>query len=77
MSHEDDIGPTGDYPLGQKISADDKGGLRVAMYTDINNGIIFMDFGTNVKWFGMDLETAQNLAAVLQEKIDQLKLSKN
>lgn len=59
------IGATGSHPLGQ-LSADDQGGLRIAIAADKLNGIVRVEFGKPVAWLGLNKQSALDLAAKLR-----------
>lgn len=65
-------GATGDFPQG-RLSDDDQGGLRVAIAADTRNGIVRVDFGKPVAWFGLDKATALALADKLRKYASALK----
>ena len=58
------LGPTGTFPHG-KVRADDQGGLMIAVTA--HEGVVYIDFGVEVKWVGMDASTARGVAASLVE----------
>lgn len=61
------IGATGKFPEG-KLAEHDEGEIRMAVGS--KNGKIVIEFGTSVKWIGMNKEQALALAHSL---IDHLK----
>lgn len=60
-------GPTGLFPEG-KINEDDEGQLQLQVGVDMNNGVVVMDFGTKVAWFGMNPTTAIGIGETLIEQ---------
>lgn len=62
-------GKTNDYPRGM-LNASDEGGLNILM-TVLDNTVV-LDFGTPVKWIGLDKETALMIGAALTEKANSL-----
>ena len=54
-----DLGPTGDYPRG-KFGPDDEGGLNIGITQ--KDGVVVVNFGTPVAWFGMPPEQAIEFA---------------
>lgn len=63
------MGKTGRFPKG-KIAEDDEGELSLAVGT--KNGVVIIDFGTPVKWFGLPPKKARELAIVLMKHADSL-----
>lgn len=61
-------GPTGTYPEG-RTSYDDDGELVIAVGCD--DGIVFVELGTPVKWFGLPPMQARELAESLIKKAEQ------
>jgi hypothetical protein len=58
------LGPTGDFPQG-KLSADDQGGLNVALSHHVapdGTVMVRMDFGTPVAWLSLPQEMAIEFA---------------
>jgi hypothetical protein len=58
----DGLGATGDFPRG-KFRNDDEGGLRIAVGQKDNT--IIVEFGKEVAWLGLDVQTAMGLANTL------------
>jgi hypothetical protein len=57
------LGPTKDYPRG-KLNNDDDGGLAIGVGRD-RDGVIIIEFGTSVKWIGLDQATAIGFAQLI------------
>lgn len=70
------IGATGRFPYG-KADADDEGELQMAVATDHGNGIVRVVFGKPVGWLGLPVQEARALAAILNEKADELERRKS
>lgn len=62
------LGPTGSFPRG-KLSADDEGGLRIAISTV--DSTIRIDFGKPVAWIGLDKPLAIAFAEAIIERARQ------
>jgi hypothetical protein len=54
------FGPTGDFPRG-KLNAEDEGGLQIGIAKD-HDGVIVINFGTEVSWIGLDQASAISFA---------------
>jgi len=65
------LGATGKFPRG-KADEHDEGELRIAIATDHANAIVRIEFGTTVSWLGLPSAEARQLAALLNEKADEL-----
>lgn len=76
MKPKDKLGATGRFPYG-KAGADDEGELRMALATDRANGIVRIIFGKPIAWIGLPAREARQLAAMLNEKADEIERSKN
>lgn len=59
------IGATGRFP-GGKLTPEDDGELKFAITAA--KGKVVVEFGTPVKWFGMNGEQARELAKVLEHR---------
>ena len=60
------IGATGRFPHG-KISKDDEGEIAMAVGSDPSRGVVFIDFGESVQWFGMTAKEVDGLCELLQQ----------
>ena len=58
------IGPTRKYPRGM-LDETDEGELHLALTVDRSNGIIRLDFGTDLSWIGLPKAQAETLANAL------------
>lgn len=56
------LGPTGRFPQG-KANKHDEGELRFA--AGVRDGVVVLDFGKSVAWFGMDPDAAITLGELL------------
>lgn len=65
------LGATGRFPYG-KASSDDEGELRLAIGSDIANGIIRIEFGKPISWLGLPSHQARELAKLLMDKADEV-----
>lgn len=63
------LGKTNDFPRG-KFNQHDEGGLNIGIFT--KDKTIIIDFGTPVKWIGLDKQTALSLATNLFERANKL-----
>lgn len=59
------------YPQAPKISPDDKGALKVVMANKGDQVVI--EFDARLRWFSMDIRTAEEFIANLQGHVLQLK----
>lgn len=64
-------GPTGEFPAGM-LRPDDKGELNLAITH--THGRVVVLFGTEVKWLGMEPDTARALAMELLERADKAQI---
>lgn len=69
MTDNEQPGKTGDFPRG-KLNEHDEGGLRIAV--GIHKDTVMIDFGTSVKWIGLDKQTAIDLGNSILEKAFRL-----
>jgi hypothetical protein len=60
------------YPHG-KISHDDDGSLDIAVAADPGYNVVRIEFGKEVSWLALDVESAERFVALLEQKIDDLK----
>ena len=65
------LGPTGKHPMG-KLTPTDEGELTYAV--GIKRGVVTIEFGGPVKWFGMTPSQARQLADLLIAKADQAQM---
>ncbi len=65
------LGATGQHPQG-KIAPDDEGELQLAV--GVTNGKVVVDFGTSVKWIGLDPDQALQLANSIRMKALEIKI---
>jgi hypothetical protein len=63
------IGATNTFPRG-KATKDDEGALKLAVYH--KDGTVFMDFGKEVAWLGLDAQSARQMASLLVEHANKL-----
>ena len=66
----DDLGPTGDFPLG-KLNPDDEGGLKLAISQE--KGVVRIDFGKPTAWIGLPPDLALEFAATIAKHALMLK----
>lgn len=59
------------WPDG-RMGGDDDGELAFAIATDKRQGAILIDFGKEVSWIGLDVESATRLRDELTERIMEL-----
>lgn len=59
------------HPRG-KIYDDDKGEVRMAIAVDHVREVIHCDFGKEVRWFALDLESARQWHSLIGTKIQEL-----
>jgi hypothetical protein len=57
------------YPRG-KLNASDEGALAIAVYE--KDKTVVIDFGKDIKWIGMDKDTALNLAQTIIDKANKI-----
>ena len=55
------LGATGDYPEG-RLNEDDEGALNMAIGYDHKKDVVFIEFGSPVKWFAMSPAQAIEMA---------------
>lgn len=67
---DEELGTTGEFPEG-KISKDDLGEIKFAIA--IYNSLVVVNFGSPVTWFAISPEQADELAAVLMEKAQEIR----
>lgn len=65
------LGATGRFPYG-RADADDEGELQMALAADHGNGIVRLQFGKSIGWLGLPSKQARELAAMLNQKADEL-----
>ena len=58
------LGATGKFPHG-KVHATDEGGLKFAIATDREHGVVALNFGTPVVWLALPPALAKELARAL------------
>lgn len=63
------LGPTGRQPY-RKISPDDEGELRLAVYVD-DYGNVCLDFGVPVAWIGLPHDHAIALADAIMSAVEE------
>lgn len=63
------LGPTKKFPRG-KLNAGDEGELRLAIYH--RDKTVILDFGTEVRWIGLDATGARRLAATIIQHADDV-----
>ena len=71
MEIQKQVGATGNYPDG-KSREDDEGEIRLAVTSNMAEGLVGMDFGKPVAWMQMRAKDARNLAAVLIANAERL-----
>ena len=62
-----DLGSTGKFPAG-KVGPHDEGELLFAVGS--GNGLVWIDFGKQVKWLAFDPPKARLIAATLLDRAD-------
>jgi hypothetical protein len=62
-------GPTGRFPSGKRWEHDE-GELYLGM--TIRDNTLILNFGKQIAWIGLDIETAKQLVAFLNEGIEEL-----
>lgn len=62
-------GKTGDFPRG-KLNQYDEGGLNIEI--GVKDKTIMVEFGTSVKWIGLDKKTALAMGNSLIEKANSI-----
>jgi hypothetical protein len=63
-------GPTGNFPQG-KLNDDDEGELVIRVGIDQEK--IVVHFGTEVAWFGMDVDHAEQFAKNIMDKVTKIR----
>lgn len=63
------LGPTGQFPEG-KISEDDDGEIQIAV--GVRDGVVVIEFGTEVKWIGLPPTQAREIAAMMVKHADYI-----
>lgn len=66
------LGPTGEFPRGQ-LGPNDQGALRIAVTTW--EGVVRIDFGTPVAWFGLPPDQAIEFAKNIMKHAGAKKVS--
>ena len=64
-------GATGNFPHG-KLGAGDEGEIAMAVGSDPAKGVVFIDFGKQVRWFGMEPAQVDGLIELLQHHKERL-----
>jgi hypothetical protein len=59
-------GATGAFPHG-KLSESDDGEIAMAVGHDKTKGVVWIDFGKKVRWFGMEPVQVDGLCELLQK----------
>ncbi len=63
------LGATGTFPAG-KLNEHDEGGLRLAI--GIKDGVVMIDFGTEVTWLGLPKAEAVAFAETILRRAKEL-----
>jgi hypothetical protein len=63
------LGPTGEFPE-ESLGETDKGELKMAIGSNTEKGVVFMDFGDDISWTAFPPEQARELAEALVEHAD-------
>lgn len=63
---QEQTGATGNFPHG-KLGAGDEGEIAMAVGSDLQKGVVFIDFGKQVRWFGMEPVHLDGLIEMLQK----------
>jgi len=66
------LGATGDYPEG-KICPDDEGALNLGVAADCAHGVVRIEFGEPIAWFGLPADDAERFAALILDKVRELR----
>lgn len=64
-------GPTGDFPHGA-LNERDEGGLNIGFAVDPDKQVLVVQFGTPVKWIGLDAATARAFVAKMTAHTEEL-----
>ena len=67
---DDQLGPTGDFPIG-KLNPDDEGGLNCAISQE--NGVVRIDFAKPTAWIGLPPDHALAFASTIVKHAMALK----
>ena len=67
------IGATGNFPEG-KINDDDEVEITIAIAADKENRKVILDFGKPIVWIGLSRYQALDIAKMLTEKADEIKI---
>lgn len=59
-------GATGNFPHGS-MGPGDEGEIAMAVGSDPDKGVVFIDFGKQVRWFGMEPAQVDGLCELLQK----------
>lgn len=65
------LGATGDFP-GGKLCEDDEGGLRLAVTAVPSKNLVYVDFGTPVKWLALPKKEALAIAEAIKTHAEGL-----
>ena len=68
------LGSTGKFPDGM-LDEDDMGELKLSIGHDEERGVVFIDFGEDVRWIAFDPIQAVRLAEVLVNHAEHLSMT--
>lgn len=61
-----EAGATGRFPHG-RITKDDEGEIAMKIESDPDKGVVVIDFGKPIQWFGMTAKEVDGLCELLQK----------
>jgi len=65
LTKQHELGATKDFPQG-KLVDDDEGGLKIAIASDKDKGVVILSFGKPVEWIGVDPNMADQIADIIK-----------
>ena len=60
------------FPFG-RLNPEDEGKTQIAVAADGSNGVVVLQFEEPMRWIGMPPETAEQLAASLTAKAEEVR----
>lgn len=65
-------GPTGNFPRGQ-LNEYDEGEINMSV-CHTSDGVVFLDFGTSVRWIALEPDQAKELAQLLTQASERAEI---
>jgi len=62
----------GTYSDGKLPNTDDQGDLMLAVFPDQQRNVVHIEFGVQLRWLGLDADTARKFGAALLHAADSL-----